>query len=770
MSKAIGIDLGTTNSAAALKTVDTRIIANAEGEDLTPSVVSFQRKKRLIGHKKQFLVGRHAVNWMQQEPTNTIVSIKRLMGRGFHDPDVQRMLSEGRYNYKVTPLAGGSEHSVAVVLDGKEYTPEQISAKILDKIRADCVTELKDDVEYGVVTVPAYFNDKQKHATRAAAALAGIKVQRLLPEPTAAAISFGVEELDVGEGLTILVFDLGGGTFDLAVLTIADGQFIEQGKGGDMWMGGDDIDNLLLQHIYRETAAEHEIEDIPALIDALPDVEKSRFLGDIRAKVETAKIRLSTQTSAVVEILGVLKDKDGDILDIEVEISRERFESILQPFVDRAMELTRNVLDGINFEPELIDRVIMVGGSSSIPLVIRAVREFFGDDKVLLHERPMLAIAEGAAILAHRLADSYECPVCGKPVNQGDTTCSHCGFDLQANLIAKGVVDIVHTTSHDYYLVLEDGDDYRLVESNTPLPFHTQYEFKLLDSEQRLIHFQFYNMVNEKRESIGDLWLSFNMGDDEEIDDALPEVLLDFEIDSDNLITVSAQIKGKPDIQVSRTLSRGKADERLFIELRQSIDRANQEEHKYYTTYDFLHRAVQIAEMINRIIDPKTGEENKALGQKIEERNQVAHQLLEKEEAPWTNLYYAEDFLNQMGHFMSPEDRKNLEIEIDNLKKQNETGTVEQIMATREKLFAELDKHPVLQLFVTLHNAYEVCRERDPVRAPYFEKYIQDIDLALQREDTLAIQRLLTEVMPEVHKELDWKGNQKLRILHGVQR
>nr|VFJ61552.1 MAG: molecular chaperone DnaK [Candidatus Kentron sp. DK] len=773
MSKAIGIDLGTTNSAAALKAMDTRIIANAEGEDLTPSAVSLQRKKGLFGAKKQFLVGRHALDWMRQEPENTIVSIKRLMGRGFQDPDVQRMLDEKRYHYRITPLAGGSEQSVAVVLGKEEYTPEQISAKILDKIRADCAAGLKDDVEYAVVTVPAYFNDKQKHATRVAAALAGLKVQRLLPEPTAAAISFGVEQLGTGEGQTVLVFDLGGGTFDLAVLTIADGQFIEQGKGGDMWMGGDDIDNLLLQHVYREAAAENEIDDIRPLIDALPNVEKSRFLGDLKAKVEEAKIRLGSQDRAVVEILGALKDRDGDILDIEVEISREQFESLLEPFVERAMELVRKALDGIGFGPELIDRVIMVGGSSSIPRIVRAVRELFGEDKVLLHERPMLAIAEGAAILAHRLADSYECPACGKEVGQTDDTCPACGFDLRSDMAKKGVVDIVHTTSHDYYLALDNGEDYRLVESNTPLPFHTQYEFKLLDPEQRLAHFQFYNTVNEKKEPIGDLWLSFSMSqeDEEEWDaDKLPEVLLDFEIDSDNLITVSARIKNKPDIQVSRTLSRGKADERLFIELRQSIDRVNQEDHQYYTNYDFLGRAVRIADMINRVIDPETGEEDKALRERIEHANKVARELIEREEAPWSNLYYAEDFLYQVGQFMSPEDRERLEKQIKQFRKLNETGGAQQILDAREKLFQEMDQHPVLQMLVTLINAHEARRERDPATAPYFDRYIQDITSALQRQDAEAITRLLMEVMPEARKELEWKSSQKMQILHGVQR
>nr|VFJ68628.1 MAG: molecular chaperone DnaK [Candidatus Kentron sp. FW] len=772
MSKAIGIDLGTTNSVTGLKILDTRIITNAEGETSTPSVVSLQRKKKLIGWKTQFLVGRHALEWMQQDPVNTITSVKRLMGRSFHDPDVQRIIGEGHCSYKITSPAGGSEQSVAVVLDGKEYTPEQISAKILEKICKDCKAELGDDVEYAVVTVPAYFNDKQKHATRIAAALAGIKVQRLLPEPTAAAISFGIEELGIDEGQTILVFDMGGGTFDLAVLTVANGQFIEQGKGGDMWMGGDDIDNLLRQYVYRETMAEHGIEDPRALIDALPTIERSRFLGELMPKLEAAKIRLGTRTDAVVEVLGLLRDKDGDILDIEVEITRERFESLLQPFVDRAMELIRNVLAGIDFEPELIDRVVMVGGSSAIPSMMRAMREFFGDDKVLLHKRPMLAIAEGAAILAHRLADSYECPVCGKQVAGSDATCPHCGFDLKAALAGSSVLDIVHTTSHDYYLGLENGDDYLLVEKNTPLPFHTQYEFKLIDPDQRLTHFQFYNAVNEKHESIGDLWLALKIEEAEEEQpdkDAPPAVLLDLEIDSDNLITVSARIKDKPDIRVSRTLSRGKADERLFLELQESIDKVNRGDYKYYAVYDFLDRVVSIADMINRVVDPETHLEDQGLAERVRERQQIACQLLEKEEAPLANLYYARYFLFQVGDFMSDRDRKDLEMAVEEFRQRNETGTLQQIMDARGRLFTELDKHMGLQTLVLLQQGTEICRERDPARAPYFEKYLIEVGDALHRGDTQDAQRLLDDVMPDVQKELDWKEDQKLIISHGVQ-
>ena len=769
MAKAIGIDFGTTNSVAGLKILETRIIPNAEGEELTPSVVCFQGRSGLLGRKRQFVVGRHALEWMQQDPSNTIVSIKRLMGRSFSDEEVQQLLREGRYSYEIKSLESGSQQSIAVVLGDKEYTPEQISAKILEKIRQDCEAQLEDAVDQAVVTVPAYFNDKQKHATRIAAALGGLKVQRLLPEPTAAAISFGVDQLAEGEGQTILVFDLGGGTFDISVLTIADGQFIEQGKGGDMWMGGDDIDELIRRHVYRETETEYEIEDLAALVAALPDAERNRFLGDLRAKVEEAKVRLSSQPKAVIEVLGMLRDADGDILDIEVEIDRERFETLLQPFVARILELTRGVLDDIGFEPQLIDRVVMVGGSSSIPLVIREMQEYFGEEKVMLHERPMLAVAEGAAMLAHRLADTYECPACDATVSQSDATCPHCRFDLQASLVGKGVVDIVHTTSHDYFLELETGDDHLLVKRNTPLPYKTQGSFRLIHPEQLLAHFRFYNTVNDNRESIGDLWLSFKL-EEEPGEESLPEVLLDFEIDVNNLITVSAGLKDQPEIRVTRTLSRGKADERLFVELQQGIDQANQEKHDYFATYDYLHRTVKIAGLINGVIDPQTDEENRSLSKEAEQRLRVAHEVLKGGEAPLTNQYHVESFLFQLGHLMPEKGRKQLEKKLKEFERLNETGTLRQIMDSRKQLLAETDKYPELGILHEIGNAAEACHRDDPARAPRFDEYIRNISAALQQQDIKTASSLIKEIMPEVRQISDQEEAKELHIWRGVQR
>jgi molecular chaperone DnaK len=762
MAKAIGIDLGTTNSAAGMKTLDTEILLNAEGEPLTPSVVSYQKGTGLFKSSK-LIVGRPALDWMPQDPENTVISIKRLMGRNFADEEVQRLLGEQRYAYRVKPLSTGSEHSVAVLLAGKEYTPEQISAKILEKIKVDAKKRLGETVEYAVVTVPAYFNDKQKHATRIAAALAGLKVQRLLPEPTAAAISFGVDALAAGEAKTILVFDLGGGTFDISVLTIAEGQFIEQGKGGDMWMGGDDIDALISQYVYQQTERDNDVDNLQNLVDRLPAAERNRFMGDLKRNVETAKIRLSTSDQAFIEILGLLRDEDGDIMDVEVELNRKRFEELLQPFVDRCITLTRKVIEGIDFDLELIDKVVMVGGSSSIPLVVQRMKELFGDDKVLVHERPMLAIAEGAAILAHRLSGSYECPGCGREVSQADRTCSACGFDLEANIVKRGVVDIVHTIAHDYFLELEDGSGHLLANRNTPLPFKTQDRFKLIHPEQQLAHLKFYNLVNDIKESIGDLWLGFELPEEGARKEA-SEVLLDFEIDDNNIISVSAHLADRPDVHVNRTLSRGNADERLFLDLERSIARVNEAKHEYYTKHDFLHRSVAIAGTINRVIDPETGQQDSQASQEVARLLEVANEMVDKEQSALGNIYYAEEFKRMWARFMKEGDEKRLENKLRVLKDRYEHGSISEILRAREEVKNELDKYPGLLAVQDLENAADIAAKEDPAKAPRYEKYFADVQSALMKGDEDTFRRLLNEIMPEVYTIIGTAANKDLHI------
>jgi molecular chaperone DnaK len=269
MGKAIGIDLGTTNSVAAFKLADVEVVTaedNAPPErKLTRSVVAYNQGQLTVGDK--------AYNQLRYDPENTIVSIKRLMGRGFGDTAVQKQQSH--YAYKIIKSQQGTDNSLAVLLGGKEYQPEDISAEILKKV----VQNTKDyfqkqgkageTINQAVITTPAYFNDKQRHATRTAALKAGITPLELLSEPTAAAISYSYSPHE-GDAKTILVYDFGGGTFDACLVTAAGTSFIELGKAGDMWLGGDDIDLQIINFVKQQVAKQEGLSDIDDLIDKMP--------------------------------------------------------------------------------------------------------------------------------------------------------------------------------------------------------------------------------------------------------------------------------------------------------------------------------------------------------------------------------------------------------------------------------------------------------------------------------------------------------------------
>ena len=770
MSKAIGIDLGTTNSLAGIKKIQTEILPNREGDMLTPSCVGVKSRGLLV-KKEEYLVGRHAVEWMRQDPQNTIVSTKRLMGRSFHDEEVQRIIRGNRVSYEIKRLSTGSENSLAVTLGKKELTPEAISAKILTKIKEDCESVLGEEVKYAVVTVPAYFNDKQKHATRTAATLAGFKVQRLLPEPTAAAISFGVDEIPLGESRTVMVYDLGGGTFDVSILTIADQKFIEQGKGGDMWLGGDDLDTLITDHVFNETAKTNAIEDLHDLIQNLDPEVRNRFYSEIRSKVQAAKIHLSSKNEAFVEVLGLLKDRDGDIVDIDVSITRDKFDELITPLVDNSIRIAKKIMNDINFDLDLIEQVLMIGGCSYIPLVIEKVKEAFGEDKVIVHGKPMMAVAEGAAILAHRLSGTYECSVCNKDIPINETECPACSAGPQ-DAATNQTVEIVHTTSHDYYVELGDGDYSLLVERNTHLPFTTSKTYKLQHAEQKLTHFKFFNKINGGYESIGDLWLSFDWDDLEEDEiaqeDEILQVILDLEIDEDNIIKVSATLKDQPKLKVTRTLSRGKADEQLYLELEQSIEKTNRDKHDRYTTYEFVSRSVRIAREIAGVLDSKTGEINVQAYDRIKQLQKISEVLVEKNEATDSKLAFAERIIESFSMLIPSDKRNALERKIEDLKKKNENGTAEEIIAASDALSNEMKNLGVIPLLLNIQQAAEVCSESDPSRSARFTDYMAKISKAIMTGETENMVTLVKEIMPEAGDVLDNYSNEAVHIWKGI--
>jgi|GEM_PF-277037 len=772
MSRSIGIDLGTTNSVAAIKRVQTEILKNAEGDYLTPSCVTLKKKKLPSVFSKlakpEFVVGKDALEWMKQDPENTVQAVKRLMGRSILNREVQKIIEEKRVTYRIDRHSRGTANKLGIMLGEKEFSPEEISAKILEKIRLDAEASFGGEVAYAVITVPSYFNDKQKHATRMAAAMAGLKVRRLLPEPTAAAISFGVDNVKGDDAKTVLVFDFGGGTFDLSVLTISGGQFIEQGKGGDMWLGGEDMDRLLADYVLAEIAREYDIADMEAFIEGQKPKQKNRFRGELKTAVEKAKIRLSDDDEAFIEILGVLKDEDGDLVDVDVEITRKRFDDMIAPMVNTVVTLTQKVLEDIHFTPDLIDNVLLVGGSSRIPKVIEAMKETFGHEKVMVHERPMLAIAEGAAILSHRLAETYECPQCGLDVGQQEKTCSGCGFDLETYIIEEGVFDIVHAAAHDYYIYLENGEKHLLVEKNTPLPCRKTETFNLVHSEQKLVHMKFFNVVNDKEESIGDFWLGID--EDEDADDKddsnqddpgkkdvdVPlRVELALEIDESNLIEVTASMKELPHIKLSKTLSRGSADEKLLVSLEEIISEANRKKYKKYAVIDLLYRALSAVRDINRVVVPETGRVDEKMYERANLKIQKAKRMASEEHDSKPVIYYAKNALGNFSSAISPQTREAIRKKIDHLEKMDENGTYEENVKAIDDLHAELNKMGVVNQLMCIQKAGDVCEEKDPSGAAKFFRSVDDILRAYQAEDVSKAIELLAKIYPEAEAVVD---------------
>ncbi len=757
MSKSIGIDLGTTNSVGAVKKVHTEVLKNAEGEFITPSCITIKKKKLLFG-KPDFVVGKNAIEWMKQDPKNTVVAIKRLMGRNFQDDEVQAILAERKLNYQIARHSKGTENSLAVILNGKEFTPEEISSKILEKIRADSEKAMGDTVDYAVITVPAYFNDKQKHATRTAAAIAGLKIRRLLPEPTAAAISFGVDTVKGDEAKTVFIFDFGGGTFDLSVLTISGGQFIEQGKGGDMWLGGEDIDQIISDYILAQTANGHNIEDMPGFIENQDEKRRNKFIGEFKDKVEKAKIRLSTEEEAHIEILGVLKDSDGDSIDVDVELTRDQFDKLITPVVERIIRLTRKMLENIHFSPDLIDEVLLVGGSSMIPSVVAAMKKEFGDNKILIHERPMLAIAEGAAILSHRLSDAYECPRCGQTVSQKDTVCNNCQFNLEEHIIEAGVLDIVHSAAHDYYIRLENDERHLFIEKNTPLPCEKTETFKLVHSQQKLVHMKFYNMVNDEEESIGDLWLGIEdiekkEEDEKQDSEASLHVDITLKIDENNLIEVTATLKEHLEIQLSKTLSRGKADEKLFLALEDTINEANQEKYREYVMMDLTYRSLSVIKDINMVVDPETGDLNEKMYEKAANKTEKARKMAAEGHSPKGVMNYSEIVLRDFEPAIPHRVRAAIRKSVKRLEEMEDRGTFEENVKAVEDLSNLLnEKLGVVNLLMEIQKAGYICANTNPSKAPRFFQSINDILEAFNERDEEKAISIIHEVMPEVEK------------------
>src|SRR5213079_285902 len=351
MAKIIGIDLGTTNSVVAVMEGDQpKVLINSAGSRITPSVVAFTEKGEV-------LVGQVAKHQQATNPKNTIFSIKRFMGRR-HSEVAQE---EKMVPYEIT---GGPEEMVKVRVRGKEYTPEQISSFILQDLKKTAEDYLGEKVDTAVITVPAYFNDAQRKATKDAGEIAGLKVLRVLPEPTAAALAYG---LDKKKNEKICVFDLGGGTFDVSVLDVGEGVFEVLSINGDTHLGGDDFDEELINYVAEEFRKQ---EGIDLRKDAMA-------LQRLKEACEKAKIELSNVMETTVNLPFITADQSGP-KHLQMTITRSRFEQLISPLVEKTRKPVLDALKDAKLEAKAIDEVVLVGGSTRVPLVQRVVKEIFG--------------------------------------------------------------------------------------------------------------------------------------------------------------------------------------------------------------------------------------------------------------------------------------------------------------------------------------------------------------------------------------------------------
>lgn len=381
MGKVIGIDLGTTNSCiAVLEGGQPIIVPNSEGGRTTPSIVGFGKGQRLVGQ----LAKRQAVT----NAENTVYSIKRFIGRRWQDTETER----GRVAYH---CQRGRDDTVNIKIRDREFTPQEISAMILQKLKADAEAYMGEAINEAVITVPAYFTDAQRQATKDAGMIAGLEVLRIINEPTAAALAYGLDKQN--EDQHILVFDLGGGTFDVSILRLGKGVFEVKATAGNNHLGGDDFDNLLVRWLVENFQSQENI-----------DLSSDRMaIQRLREAAEKAKIELSSMISTSINLPFIAADETSP-KHLELELTRAKFEELTRELVEKTLEPVQQSLKDSELQPSDIDRVVLVGGSTRMPAVQQLISRFFSTSQIDRSVNPDEAVALGAAIQAGVLGGEVE--------------------------------------------------------------------------------------------------------------------------------------------------------------------------------------------------------------------------------------------------------------------------------------------------------------------------------------------------------------------------
>ena len=539
MSKIIGIDLGTTNSCVSvLEGGEPTVITNPEGGRTTPSVVAFSKDEdRLIGQTAK----RQAVT----NPENTIFSIKRFMGRMFKE--VGNEISEVPYN-----VTKNSKGAVIVKANDKEYTPPEISAMVLQKLKQDAEEYLGSKVSDAVITVPAYFNDSQRQATKDAGKIAGLNVRRIINEPTAAALAYG---LDKKKDEKIVVFDLGGGTFDVSILELGDGVFEVKASNGDGHLGGDDFDQKVINWIADEFKKS----------DGIDLREDPMALQRLKEAGEAAKKELSTSKQTDINLPFVTADASGP-KHLNLSLTRAKFDEIVVDLVERTVEPCKKALSDAGLNPSEIDEVILVGGSTRIPAIQEKVKEIFGKEP-------------------------------NKSVNPDEVVAL--GAAIQGGVLAGDVDDVLLLDVTPLSLGIETlgSVSTRLIERNTTIPTKKSQVFSTAADNQTTVEI---HVLQGEREMAADNKTigRFHLSDIPPSPRGVPQIEVTFDIDANGILNVSAQDKatgkeqsirieassGISEAEIEKMVNDSKKNEQKDKEKREQIDMINQSEHLLYET------------------------------------------------------------------------------------------------------------------------------------------------------------------------------------------
>jgi len=574
MSKIIGIDLGTTNSAVAVmeggKAV---IIPSAEGKNTFPSVV--EPKKNLVGEvaKRQMILN----------PENTISSVKRLMGQKFSSPSVNRAKQHVAYK-----IVEGKQGMSAVEVNGKTYTPQEISAKILQKAKADAESYLGEKVEEAVITVPAYFDDSQRQATKQAGEIAGLKVKRIINEPTAASLAYG---LDKKKQETIAVYDLGGGTFDVSILELGDGVFEVKSTSGDTFLGGDDFDQKIIDYVLAEFKKENGI-----------DLEKDKqALQRIKDAAEKAKVELSSSTETEINQPFITQGSDGQPLHLNLKLTRAKLEELVDDLIKKTIPPCEQALKDAKLEKKDIDEVILVGGMTRMPKIQSVVKDFFGKEPNK-SVNPDEAVALGAAIQGGVLAGDV------KDVLLLDVTPLTLGLETMGGVMTP------------------------LIERNTTVPTSKSQIFSTASDNQPQVEIhilQGERPMAQDNKTLG----RFVLDGIPPAPRGIPQIEVTFDIDANGILNVSAKDKATGKEQKITIKNATNLSEEEVEKMKQEAEKHADEDRKKKALVDKKNEAETFIFATRKALDSAGDKFDKKAKKEIEAELKLLEEEKDKEDA-----------------------------------------------------------------------------------------------------------------------------------------